>query len=293
MPNFGQRHEGGAADHCYRHPDRQSFVLCQRCGRTICGDCQTPAPVGVLCPECVATARRAQAGTRPGVFERIRRSAAQGKPVVTYSIIGLTAVCYVLQLLTGGFVTLQLLFNSFALDLSGNFQPWRALTTTLAHGSLWHLGFNMLTLWIFGRVLEPLYGRTRFLLVWIAAALGGSLAATIATPMVSVIGASGAVFGLFGAYFVVMRQARMNTTSLIVLVGINIVLGFIVPNVAWEAHVGGLLVGLLAGFLVSRDVRAPRRVGADGRSRMRVTGAVLVGALAVVLLCAAIAWVNI
>lgn len=294
MPDFGQRAEEGRADNfCYRHPDRRSFVLCQRCGRTICGDCQTPAPVGVLCPACVAESARAHSTSRPGLISRVKRAAALGNPVVTFAIIGITVLMYLVNFVTGGRVTGALLFNPVTLIYPSDvFEPWRAFTTTLAHGSLWHIGFNMLTLWLFGRVLEPLFGHLRFALLWIAAALGGSLAVVILAPTTSVIGASGAVFGLFGAYFVVMRQARMNTTSLLVLVGINIVMGFIVPGIAWQAHIGGLVIGVLAGWLLSRDARRPRAVGVAKASRMPATGAVLVGTLAVVLLGASTAWIN-
>ena len=295
MADFGQRAERGDGDTCYRHPDRRSFVLCQRCARTVCGDCQSPAPVGVLCPECVAAARRAAAATRPGFGRRLQLAATGGRPVVAYAVIALTAVVYALQFVTGGFVTDVLLYNSIFMVPNGPaFEPWRAFTATLVHGGLWHVAFNLLTLWLFARVLEPLYGSLRFALVWVAAALGGSLAVTVGTPYGSVIGASGAVFGLFGAYFVVMRQARMNTTSLLVLIGINVVLGFVVPGIAWEAHLGGLVTGLLAGWLVSGDLRAPRvtaaGAGAPARSRRRTTGAVLVGALAALLLAVNVLW---
>ncbi|MGO2111102.1 MAG: rhomboid family intramembrane serine protease [Pseudoclavibacter sp.] len=291
MPQYGQRVER-ADNFCYRHPDRQSFVLCQRCGKTICGDCQTPAPVGVLCPACVAEARRAQTKTRPSIGTRLSRAAALGTPVVTYAIIAVTVVAYGVQFLTGGWLQQQLLFNPVTLWIDGQFEPWRALTVTLVHGGLFHVLFNMLTLWLFGRVLEPQYGRLRFSLVWIAAALGGTLAVTMTTPTGSVVGASGAIFGLFGAYFVVMRQARMNTTSLLVLVGINVVMGFINPGVSWQAHIGGLLIGLLAGWLVSRDLRGPQPVSSDGRTKRRSSGATLVGVLAVALFAASLLWAN-
>lgn len=300
MSEFGQRAEERADNYCYRHPDRRSFVLCQRCGATICGDCQTPAPVGVLCPDCVARAKGASTSSRTSVITLVKRAAARGTPVVTYAIIALTVLVYVVQFVTdrwlvlGWSVTSQLLFNPVTLIVdSGAFSPWRMLTSTLVHGSLWHIGFNMLTLWLFGRVLEPLFGRLRFLLLWVAAGLGGSLAVVLLDPTTSVIGASGAVFGLFGAYFVVMRHARMNPTSLIVLIGINLVMGFIVPGIAWQAHVGGLVIGVLAGWLLSRDVPRPRVVGTDGRSRRAASGAVLVGVLAVAIVVVAVVWMNV
>lgn len=287
MADFGQRADPAADNACYRHPGRQSFVLCQRCARTICGDCQTPAPVGVVCPECVAAARSAQAATRPRIGTRLQRARASGAPIVTYSIMGLTALVFVAQLLSGNVLRDALGFHGSFVDLRAapyvGFEPWRALTVTLVHGGIFHVGFNMLTLWLFGRVLEPLYGPLRFALVWIVSAIGGSLAVVVVGSAGFVIGASGAVFGLFGAYFVVMRQARMNTTSLLVLIGINIVLGFVVRGIAWEAHLGGLVIGLLAGWFVSLDLRSARH---------RMRGVWLVSALGVLVFVVMVAWAS-
>lgn len=287
MADFGQRADPAADSTCYRHPDRRSFVLCQRCTRTICGDCQTPAPVGVVCPACVAEARGAQSATRPSMGVRVRRAGSSGAPVVTLSIIGLTLLVFVAQQMTGDAVGRALGFAGVFVDLRAApyvaFQPWRAVTVSLAHAGILHVGFNMLTLWLFGRVLEPLYGRLRFSLVWAVSALGGSLGVVAFGSIALVVGASGALFGLFGAYFVVMRQARMNPTSLLVLIGINIVFGFVVPGVAWEAHVGGLLAGMLAGWLVGLDLRSPTR---------RTRGVLLVAALGLFLLAATVVWAS-
>lgn len=237
---------------CYRHPDRPSFVLCQRCGRTICPECQTQAPVGVICPECMRAAR----GTVPrrSAVSRLRGRLGADAPVVTYAIMAVTVLLWIVEQIPviGSAVSNALLFNALYLTPVA-FEPWRLVTVTLVHGSIFHIAFNMLSLWIFGRVLEGAYGRWRFLVLWIATAIGGSLLVTLLNPGAVVIGASGAIFGLFGAYFFVMRELRMNTTSLLVLVGINIVLGFVVPNVAWQAHLGGLVVGLAAGWLLGRD----------------------------------------
>lgn len=285
MPEFGQRRQPQAGDVCYRHRDRPSFVLCQRCGRTICPECQVQAPVGVLCPECVQQARRAQAARGGGQLQRLRRRFASQPAPVTYGIIALTALVYLLQFVFGGVPETLLLFNAaYLADLPGlGLQPWRILTVTLVHGSLLHVAFNMLTLWLFGRVLEEAFGHLRFLALWLTSAIGGSLAVTLLSPESSVIGASGAVFGLFSAYFVIMRQARMNTTSLLVLIGINVVMGFVNSGVSWEAHLGGLAFGFAAGALLAWDLR--RR----GRARAGLAGVL---ALAVAGVVAALLWAQ-
>jgi len=266
-------------DYCYRHPDRQSFALCQRCGRTICGECQTQSAVGVLCPEEFRAERRA--ASPAGRFSsRMRGLARAGAPVVTYAIMAIAGVAYVLQFLLpfalGSDVVGRLLMYGpvfTTLAPGAPFEPWRMLTYAFVHGSILHIAFNLITLWMFGRVLEQAFGPLRYALLFIVAAMGGALATAIVAPGSFVIGASGAIFGMFGAYFFVMRQARMDTRSLLVLVAINVVMGFVVSGIAWQAHIGGLVVGGAAGAILVRDARraAIESVrfdgGAAGRSR--------------------------
>lgn len=235
---------------CYRHPDRQSFVLCQRCARTVCGECQTPAPVGVICPECMA-ADRASA-------PRTRRRLPTGAPRVTYALMAICVVVYAGQWLTqqSNFPVIDYYgtyMGAFTDPALGVFEPWRMLTSAFLHGGLLHLAMNMLTLWIFGRALEPLFGPVRFLLLYLASALGGSLMVAILAPDVFVVGASGAIFGLVGAWFVVLRRMSADMSPMLVLIGINVVMAFLNPGIAWEAHLGGLLVGLACGWLALRD----------------------------------------
>ncbi|NII52282.1 rhomboid family intramembrane serine protease [Frigoribacterium endophyticum] len=240
-----------AANYCYRHPDRQSFVLCQRCGRTICGECQTPAAVGVHCPECVREARGSAPRVKPAVVTRFRGAAAAGKPVVTYSIMAVTAVVFLLQLLTGvgnGVVTQALVFYA-PVEIQ---QPWRMVTTMFVHGSFWHILFNMYSLYIFGAELERQLGRARYSALYFIAGIGGSAAVAVLAPSSVVLGASGAVFGLMAAFFVIARSLGSRSIQLLVLVAINLALGFILPSVAWQAHVGGLIVGGAVAFLYSK-----------------------------------------
>jgi membrane associated rhomboid family serine protease len=237
---------------CYRHPDRQSFVLCQRCGRTICGECQTPAPVGVICPECMAQQRAGAPRTRPAALTRVRAAANRGAPVVTYSLIGITLAIFVLQLIPGLAVTDRLLYAG-VYSSPANFEPWRMITSVFVHstGLLFHVLLNMYTLWIFGQLLEGLLGRGRFLTLYLISGFAGSVGVLwLGDPMTGVVGASGAIFGLMGAFLVIQRRLGGNATQLFVLVGINLVIGFVPGfNIAWQAHLGGLIGGALVGLI--------------------------------------------
>jgi len=225
---------------CYRHPDRQSFIICQRCGRTVCSECQTQAAVGVHCPECVREARESAPRTSRGTRTRIKRSmrSSSGVPVVTYTLIGLNIAVFALDFVTGGSLYGWLAYRG---DFTGS-QPWRMLTSTFMHASVLHLLFNMFSLFIFGPVIENAVGRARFAALYLLAGFGGSLAVLLA-PDQAVVGASGAIFGLLGAFFIIQRRLGGNNAQLLVLIGLNVAFGFIVPNVAWQAHVGGLVVG--------------------------------------------------
>lgn len=248
------------ANVCYRHPNRQSFILCQRCGRTICPECQTPGAVGVICPECMKQQRAEAPRTKPAILTRL---SGRGAPVVTYSIIGITIVVFLLQLVPGLGVTTRLLFAPlYVSDVA--FEPWRLLTTVLVHstGFIFHVLLNMYTLWIFGQLLEPMLGRGRFLTLYLVSGLAGSVGVVLlAAPNTPVVGASGAIFGLMGAFLVIQRRLGGNMTQLLVLVGINLVIGFVPGlNVAWQAHVGGLVGGALIGLILV-ETRSPRRKG--------------------------------
>lgn len=237
---------------CYRHPDRQSFILCQRCGRTICPECQTQAPVGVHCPECVREYRASAPRPKPAVVTAINRARRGEGPVVTYSILGVTALVYLAQLLTGGAVTEALLYWGPWSET----QPWRFVTTMLVHStSPFHIMFNMYALFIFGRMLEQALGQWRFLALYVLSAIGGSVAVLMLAPLTPVVGASGAIFGLFAAFFVINRGLGGNSTQLLIVLGLNLAIGFLVPGIAWQAHLGGVIVGAAIGFIMLRTRR--------------------------------------
>ncbi|WP_106815637.1 rhomboid family intramembrane serine protease [Microbacterium timonense] len=285
---------------CYRHPDRQSFVLCQRCLRTICPECQTPAAVGVICPECLRDQQKAQSPAQRKAERRWSRpravTASAGRPVVTYAIIGITAFVFLLQLIPGfgASLTTQLAMYAPALypDLLGVFQPWRLLTVLLVHdaGGIWHVALNMLALWMLGRSLEPLLGHSRFLALYLISGLGGSVAIVLLGFGTPVVGASGAIYGLFGALLVIGRHIGANITGIALVLGINLVLTFLPlflgsGGISWQGHVGGLLVGALVGLIFART-RAARQRGLQVGLLIALT----VGLLALLLVPPALYW---
>jgi membrane associated rhomboid family serine protease len=245
-----------SASYCYRHPDRQSYILCQRCGRTICTHCQTQAAVGVHCPECIREAQASAPRRKPAILSSLRRT--RDAPVVTFSIIGVTALVYVLQLLPGSPVTSALAFyGPFTTS-----EPWRLLTALFVHsqGSLLHILFNMFSLFIFGPLLEGMVGRVRFLALYLISGLGGSVAVLLLAPFTPVVGASGAIFGLLGAYFVIQRKLGGNNVQLLIVIGLNLVIGFLPgTNIAWQAHLGGLVVGSAVALVYLRTRRRDQR----------------------------------
>ncbi|WP_221584646.1 rhomboid family intramembrane serine protease [Microbacterium sp. G2-8] len=277
-------------NYCYRHPDRRSFVLCQRCTRTICPECQTQASVGFICPECMKEQRKNRTPAQKKAARRWKRRSGGGSALASFgsgdtkvmtTIFIVTAVVYLLQMLgrvVPGFdVQSWLLFYAPYLypELLGTFQPWRILTGSLVHSSFWHIALNMLALWMLGRSLEPLLGSGRFLATYLLSAAGGSAGVALLSFGTPVVGASGAIFGLFGALLVVGRHLGANMTGLYVVLGINLVIGFIPGmGISWQAHVGGLVTGALVGLVLTRTRRAKQK-------RLQIGLLCLVGALIV------------
>ena len=234
---------------CYRHPDRQSYILCQRCGRTICTSCQTQAAVGVHCPECVKEAKQ-NAPKRQPVNIRAARAWRNdsGRPIVTYSIIAICVVVYALQFLSGGLVTAYLgLQPRFITEV-----PWTPITSTFTHGGIFHLLLNMFSLWVMGRILEPALGRSRFLALYLIAGLGGSAAVTWLAFDGLTVGASGSIFGMLAALIVIQRGIGGDVRQLLVVLGINLAIGLFIGGISWQAHVGGIIAGAAFGLIVTR-----------------------------------------
>lgn len=247
---------------CPRHPDRVSYVLCQRCERPVCAECQRPAPVGVHCVDCVRDAARAARPARSAFGAPLRG----GQPVVTVTIIALTVVSYLLQLTLGEVWTGAIVFW----PAGGEVEPWRFLTAAFAHYpsgtfGIMHIAFNMYALWIIGQSLEPAIGRLRFAAVYVLSALGGSvMVLLLAAPTerawyTGVVGASGAVFGLFGAIAVVLHRLGRSARPILTIVALNAVIGFVVPTISWQGHLGGLVTGVAIGAAFAYAPRARRR----------------------------------
>jgi membrane associated rhomboid family serine protease len=249
-----------SANTCYRHPDRQSFVLCQRCGRTICPECQTPAAVGVHCPECVREQRAKFTENRrasgPSSLTVARRRFAMLDQKGTVVLVAVSVVIWLLDQLSGGFLSQWLAYNSVLLPT----QPWRIVTVLFVHSTFLHIAFNMWALFIFGRMLENMLGTWRFLALYFIAGIGGSVLVTFLAPGTWVVGASGAIFGLFAAFFVLQRSLGNNAVSLLVVIGLNLVIGFLPgTNISWQAHVGGILAGFVTGFVFARTRNVRQR----------------------------------
>ena len=173
---------------------------------------------------------------------------------MTYAVMALCVIVFAAEVLTGQLVGsgspivgALLYYPPYT-----SVEPWRMLTSLFVHGSILHILFNMYSLFILGPELERLVGRWRFVALFLLSGLGGSVAVLLSSPASPVIGASGAIFGLFGAYFVIARHLGGNSRQLIIVIVINLVIGFIVPNIAWQAHVGGLLIGALVAFVLVR-----------------------------------------
>ncbi|WP_308016338.1 rhomboid family intramembrane serine protease [Cellulosimicrobium marinum] len=241
-----------------------SYVRCQRCGRPACPECQRPAAVGVQCVDCVRESARSAPTVRSVLGGRVH----DGPPVVTLTIIGLCVVSWVLQLVTGGDWTARWWFA----PVIGQEEPYRFLTSAFLHStSPVHILFNMYALWITGPFLEQMLGRWRFGALYVLSALGGSVGYLVLAggPLQEawyqpVVGASGAVFGLFGAILLVLRRTGRNAMQIVVLIGINFAIGLFFPGIAWEAHLGGLVVGAVLGAAYAYAPRAQRTLVSVG-----------------------------
>jgi len=303
-PAYGAYHDPSADQPvCPRHPDRVTYVRCQRCNRPVCTDCQRSSPVGVLCVDCVREHQRSL--PRRQRAPRFVNRRGQAVPVATYIIIGLTALVYVLQWagqLIPGFpdVYSLMLFSPMhsswaALEISqltGQllYQPWRMLTSALVHSmaSPLHLLLNMLVLWLIGRQIEHFIGPAKFVAIYVLSALGGSVAVLfLAAPNSAVVGASGAVYGLFAALWMIGRRLGADTRGITVLIIINFAFSFLGANISWQGHLGGFLTGLAASAALVVADKQREAAGSTPETRKRANRRTWLGlALVAVLLIA-------
>jgi len=246
---------------CYRHPDREAYVRCQRCERFICPECQIEASVGFLCPDD-AGGTVTQINRRRTRDARVRQSGP--RPVITFTLIGINVALWLLQIMPGSLVT-----DLFAyVPQLTAIQPWRMITAGFVHdpSNVLHVLLNMYSLYIFGQVLEPMLGRGRFAALYLLSLFGGSVGVLwLASPDSWVVGASGAIFGMMAAYFVVLRKLGQNSSQMLGLIAINLVFGFVASGVSWQGHVGGLVAGGVVALILANtrqlSQQAAQRLG--------------------------------
>lgn len=257
---------------CYRHPDRATGIRCTRCERPICTECMIAAPVGFQCPECVAgaAAQTRQATTIAG-------GALIGRPMVTYTLIGINLAVFLVQF-SVGINAVAGDYGMWPVGIAVGGEWWRLVTAAFLHGSFLHIAFNMYVLFALGPTLERILGHSRYLILYVLAAIGGGVASYVFSDMRTVsVGASGAIFGLMGALVVAGRRLRYDVTQVLVLLGINVVIGFIASGVDWRAHLGGLVTGaLVAAIMVLPSPRHRMAVQVGGILALLGVMAVLV-----------------
>jgi membrane associated rhomboid family serine protease len=178
------------------------------------------------------------------------------QPKITVGLISINLVVWLLQVLPGSVVTTTLFYAPLLTTL----EPWRMLTAGFVHSpdSPWHILINAYSIYIFGRIIEPMLGPSRFLALYLISIIGGSAAVLwLSSPVVPVVGASGALFGLMGAYFVVLRAIGDKSGQLIGLIAINLAFGFFVPGISWQGHLGGLIAGMAVAFVYAKTRHNP------------------------------------
>ncbi len=291
---------------CYRHPKRETYVRCARCERPICPECMNEASVGHQCPECVSEGRRSQ---RP-VRTAFGGSTAGAKGYVTITLIGINTLLMIVAAasarggdslfggsgfggLIGGLTPLHLwgalvpapttfveVQAGQVIGIAGstegvaNGEYYRMVTSMFLHYGLLHLLVNMWALWVLGRTLEGVLGPVRFLALYLAGGLGGSVSVFLfADPHSASAGASGAIFGLFAALFIVLKRLGRDTSSIIPILILNLAISF-VPGISLAAHLGGLVTG---GIVAAALAFAPRK------SRTPIQASAIVGVLVLLL----------
>lgn len=265
------------AETCYRHPDRETRVSCSSCGRPICPDCMTPTPVGMRCPECASQRTkvvRNPTGT-PSGFE---------STPATYVLIAINVIVFLIEIATGAGGLFSTKITQFIADF-GLFGPsvaegewYRLVTSGFLHLGILHIGFNMFLLLILGRLLEPALGTPRFLVLYFASLLAGSFGALVLDPNSLTVGASGAVFGLAGAVFVIARGRGMNQLAgeIGFLIVFNLVWSLAASNISVGGHVGGLVGGTICALAIVAGEK-----GIFGRNRLPLEIAAMVVVAAV------------
>jgi membrane associated rhomboid family serine protease len=268
---------------CYRHPGRETYLSCVRCGRPACPECLREAPVGHQCVECINEGSRTTRRPATVFGGRLAEGAR-----VTYTLVALNVVMYLVEWVYPKIVDYLALVGRLG-DLTLHQQigvavgqEYRLITSAFLHepglsgfGPA-HIIFNMWALLLLGPALERAFGGLRFLAIYLVSALGGAVFFyLLVPPYQSALGASGAIFGLFGAWFVVARRLKVDPRGIIGLIVINLVFSFVVAGIAWQDHVGGLITG---GLLTAAYAYAPRQ----NRALVQVGATIVIVAVLVI-----------
>lgn len=266
---------------CYRHPKAESHVRCTRCDRYICPNCMREAAVGHQCVECVKEGARSIRQARTAFGGRITTA-----PVVTYVLIGLNVLAYLAELVRPAIVDRFATLGAGLVGPDGGHYLWqhpyptelrpeglvdgqweRLLTGAFLHVpateatfGILHIVMNMVSLWNIGRVVEAQLGRVRYVALYLLSALGGSVLVLLIAPDTPTVGASGAIFGLGAAYYVMARRlgADMSTVNRY-MAGLLVWLLISAGLTSWQAHLGGLLAGGVVTLAYAYVPRGPRR----------------------------------
>ncbi|WP_038169245.1 rhomboid family intramembrane serine protease [Tomitella biformata] len=273
-PGWG--HQQHPQPGCVRHPDRPTGLSCARCGRPACPDCLRPAPVGFHCVDCVAQDQRghAQAVTAAGVPQRTAaKTPFAGIPIVTYTLIVLNVLAYVVTAAQSSSILDNHrgsdFFNRLVLvpGMVANGDVIRLIGSGFLHYGLIHLAVNMYALYVVGIACENALGRIRYSAVYLLALLGGSAAVMFGAVNSQTAGASGAVFGLFGAILIILLRLKRNANMIIGVIVLNVIISVTVPGISWLGHAGGLVAGSVA---VAGIIYAPQLMQLIGRKRPTV-----------------------
>jgi membrane associated rhomboid family serine protease len=267
LPPYGTAVAGPGVSTCYRHPKREAHIRCVRCDRAICPDCMIPASVGFQCPECVRGGRQSQ---RPARTAFGGRAVAHNALSTTYVLIGINVAMMLVELVWKPTVDkLSILpalryINGQAFDGIADGQYYRLLTGMFLHANplsggygITHILFNMWALYVVGPPLERWLGRLRFVVLYLLAGLFSSaFVYLLAKPNSETVGASGAIFALFAALFVLGRRLRYDIRPIAGVIVANIVITFLFSGISWQGHIGGLIAG---GALSAAWAYAPRK----------------------------------
>jgi membrane associated rhomboid family serine protease len=209
------------------------------------------ASVGFQCPECYSTGVKSIPKTRT----RLGGVARGNDRVVSMTVVGMNVLVWLAVLAGGNEVLDELVLWGPLVDT----EPWRLLTAAFTHQAFFHIFSNLFMLYQIGPVLEGVLGRTRFIVLYLVSALGGSIAVWWLAPLQPTLGASGAVLGLVGALLVINRAHGMDVTWILGYVAITAVISVIVPSISWQGHLGGFVAGAAVAGVYILDARRRRR----------------------------------